>query len=102
MAAERNVGARPPANTDDSRHETVTTEIVPPEGADATTGLVEAHRQTAQRMLAEGAPAKAFGELVRAARAVPMTPRLAAYLINVSRKAGAEAAAVTLLQSGVD
>ena len=46
--------------------------------------FVEAHRQRATRLLGEGHAARAFGELVRASRSVPMTPRLAAVLVAFS------------------
>jgi tetratricopeptide (TPR) repeat protein len=71
-------------------------------GTDPVFSLVEAHRQVAARLLAEGHPVRAFGELVRASRAVPLNGRLAAHLVHFSLRAAAEPAAITLLQTGVD
>lgn len=70
-------------------------------GVDDPEALVEMHRREAARLLKEGAAGRAFGELVRASRAVPMTRRLAACLVLVARRAGNEPAAATLLTSGV-
>jgi tetratricopeptide (TPR) repeat protein len=63
--------------------------------------IVEHHRQIAARLLGEGHAARAFGELVRASRTVPMTPRLAAALVAFSLRAGTEAAAIALLSSSL-
>ncbi|WP_233261929.1 tetratricopeptide repeat protein [Vitiosangium sp. GDMCC 1.1324] len=63
--------------------------------------LVERHRQRATRLLNEGQAARAFGELVRASRALPMTPRLASALVTFSLRAGTEAAAIALLSSSL-
>ncbi|WP_257463348.1 hypothetical protein [Archangium lipolyticum] len=63
--------------------------------------LVERHRQNASRLLNEGQAARAFGELVRASRSLPMTPRLAAVLVAFSLRAGTEAAAIALLSSSL-
>ena len=62
---------------------------------------VERHRKSAALLLAEGQAARAFGELVRASRALPMTPRLAAVLVTFSLRAGTEAAAIALLSSAL-
>jgi tetratricopeptide (TPR) repeat protein len=70
------------------------------EGADVP-DLVERHRQSASRLLNEGQAARAFGELVRASRSLPMTPRLAAVLVTFSLRAGTEAAAIALLTSAL-
>jgi thioredoxin-like negative regulator of GroEL len=64
--------------------------------------MVERHRQAAIRLLKEGQAARAFGELVRSSRALPMTPRLAAELVACSLRAGTEAAAVALLSSALE
>ncbi|HUH13613.1 MAG TPA: hypothetical protein VMK65_10905, partial [Longimicrobiales bacterium] len=63
--------------------------------------LVERYRRTALRLLKEGQAARAFGELVRASHTLPMTTRLAAALVAVSRQAGTEAAALALLASAL-
>ncbi|OJH37659.1 tetratricopeptide repeat protein [Cystobacter ferrugineus] len=62
---------------------------------------VERHRQSASRLLREGHAARAFGEMVRASRALPMSPRLAAVLVAFSQLAGTEAAAIALLSSSL-
>jgi tetratricopeptide (TPR) repeat protein len=63
--------------------------------------LVERHRQSAARLLKEGHAAHAFGELARASRALPMTPRLASALVTFSLRAGTEAAVIALLSSAL-
>lgn len=63
--------------------------------------LVERHRKSATLLLKEGLAARAFGELVRASRALPMTPRLASALVAFSLRAGTEAAAIALLSSAL-
>ena len=65
-------------------------------------GVLEMHRAIANRLLREGAPARAFSELVRATREVPMSARLAAALAHIALRAGTLPAAVSLLSSGVD
>ncbi|ADO70028.1 uncharacterized protein STAUR_2224 [Stigmatella aurantiaca DW4/3-1] len=73
-----------------------------PEGDSAVHGKVERHLQVAARLLREHHAPKAFGELVRASRILPMTPRLAAALVTVSLHAGTEAAAITLLSASLE
>ncbi|SEU15383.1 tetratricopeptide repeat protein [Stigmatella erecta] len=63
---------------------------------------VEQHLQVAARLLRERHAPKAFGELVRASRILPMTERLAAALVTVSLHAGTEAAAITLLTASLE
>lgn len=63
---------------------------------------VEQHLQVAARLLRERHAPKAFGELVRASRILPMTARLAAALVTVSLEAGTEAAAITLLTASIE
>nr|WP_225410030.1 hypothetical protein [Stigmatella hybrida] len=63
---------------------------------------VEQHLQVAARLLRERQAPKAFGELVRASRILPMTARLAAALVTVSLEAGTEAAAITLLTASLE
>jgi cellulose synthase operon protein C len=70
------------------------------EGTDVP-DMVERHRQAAIRLLNEGQAARAFGELVRASRTMPMTPRLAATLVAFSLRAGTGAAAIALLSSAL-
>ncbi|WP_375771403.1 hypothetical protein NR798_11020 [Archangium gephyra] len=74
----------------------------PPSGpGTGVSELVERHRQSAARLLLEGHAAHAFGELVRASRSLPMTPRLASALVTFSLRAGTEAAAIALLSSAL-
>jgi tetratricopeptide (TPR) repeat protein len=70
-------------------------------GGSEVPDVVERHRRTAARLLNEGQAARAFGELVRASRGMPMTPRLAAVLVAFSLRAGTEAAAIALLSSAL-
>jgi tetratricopeptide (TPR) repeat protein len=65
-------------------------------------GALEMHRAIANRLMKEGAPARAFTELVRATREVPMSAKLAAALAHIALKAGTLSAAVTLLTQGVE
>ncbi len=58
---------------------------------------VARHRQSARRLLAVGAHHKAFGELARASRLLPVSGRLAAHLVDVALRAGTEPAAITVL-----
>src|SRR5688500_9488118 len=102
MAVEGKPGRGPQRAPPDSTQETVTADALGPGVGDGVAGLIEMHRRVALRLLNEGAPSKAFGELVRASRAVPMTHRLAAHLVAFSLKAGTEPAAITLLQTGID
>ncbi|MCE9669483.1 hypothetical protein LY474_16860 [Myxococcus stipitatus] len=62
---------------------------------------VERHFRSAVRLWREGSAARAFGELARASRALPMSARLAASLVRFSRLAGTEAAAITLLEASL-
>ncbi|MDC0713998.1 tetratricopeptide repeat protein [Stigmatella sp. ncwal1] len=73
-----------------------------PEGDSAVHGKVERHLQVVARLLREHHAPKAFGELVRACRILPMTPQLAAALVTVSLQAGTEAAAITLLSASLE
>ncbi|MFY0564851.1 tetratricopeptide repeat protein [Archangium lansingense] len=74
----------------------------PPSGpGTGVSELVERHRQSAAQLLDEGYAARAFGELARASRALPMTPRLASVLVTFSLRAGTEAAAIALLSSAL-
>jgi len=70
------------------------------EGTDVSEA-VERHRRSAARLLDEGQAARAFGELVRASRTMPMSPRLAAVLVAFSLHAGTEASAIALLSSAL-
>ncbi|OJT18274.1 hypothetical protein BO221_39965 [Archangium sp. Cb G35] len=63
--------------------------------------LVERHRQSAARLLEEGHAPQAFGELVRASRTLPMTPRLASVLVTFALHAGTEPAVIALLSSAL-
>jgi len=67
---------------------------------DAADG-VERHFRSAVRLWREGSAARAFGELARASRVLPMSARLAASLVRFSRLAGTEAAAITLLEASL-
>lgn len=64
--------------------------------------VIEMHRLIAMRLLREGSPVQAFQELVRASRAVPMNPRLAANLSYLSLRARTFGPALTLLTQGLD
>ncbi|ATB45840.1 hypothetical protein [Corallococcus macrosporus] len=66
--------------------------------AEAVNDVVNRHLRSAARLLREGAAARAFGELARASRTLPMTPRLAAGIVRMALLAGTEAAAITLLE----
>jgi tellurite resistance protein len=67
-----------------------------------TRRAVEEHLRAAADLLRGGSAAKAFGELVRASRALPMSRRMAAALVTYSLKAGTEAAAIMLLSSAAN
>lgn len=82
--------------------QTIRSDAYRPGEADDADALVEAHRRTALRLLREGASHKAFAELVKATRSVPMTCRLASALVMVSLQAGTEPACITLLTAGVE
>ncbi|MBI3181751.1 MAG: hypothetical protein HYZ28_06375 [Myxococcales bacterium] len=83
---------------DEGRHDTVRL----PEFAGLEEGrsLADMHRSLALGLLGEGEVARAFSELVRACRVAPMTGRLAAMVVRTSLRAGTEAAAISLLESG--
>ena len=66
---------------------------------EAARDSVDRHLRSAVGMLREGSAARAFGQLARASRAEPMTPRLAAALVRFALLAGTEAAAITLLDA---
>lgn len=63
--------------------------------------VVAMHLGIAERLLSEGSPARAFSELVRAARDAPMTPRLAGALVSVALRAGTVGVAVTVLNDAL-
>jgi hypothetical protein len=65
-------------------------------------GLFEMHRKIAARLLREQAPGRAFAELVRASRSVPMQARLAAMLVRVALLAGTEVLAAALLSAALE
>ncbi|NVJ13772.1 hypothetical protein [Myxococcus sp. AM010] len=66
--------------------------------AEDVSDVVDRHFRSAARQLREGSAARAFGELARASRTLPMTPRLAAGIVRMALLAGTEAAAITLLE----
>ncbi|NOJ81300.1 hypothetical protein [Myxococcus xanthus] len=66
--------------------------------AEEVSEVVDRHFRSAARQLREGSAARAFGELARASRTLPMTPRLAAGIVRMALLAGTEAAAITLLE----
>lgn len=78
--------------------ETVRTEGVAPEGR----GVVDMHRRIAARLLAEGAPVRAFNELVRASRAVTMNAHLAAALTRMALAAQTYGPAMLVLNQGLE
>ncbi|MBZ4414860.1 hypothetical protein [Myxococcus sp. RHSTA-1-4] len=67
--------------------------------AEETRDAVDRHLRSALGLLREGSAPRAFGELARASRTAPMTPRLAAALVRFALLAGTEAAAITLLEA---
>ncbi|HYO74519.1 MAG TPA: tetratricopeptide repeat protein [Archangium sp.] len=67
----------------------------------AVSESVERHRQSAALLLKEGHAARAFGELGRASRSLPMTPRRASVLVTFSLRAGTEPAVIALLSSAL-
>ncbi|MET0404334.1 MAG: tetratricopeptide repeat protein, partial [Cystobacter sp.] len=93
-------GADPPEKADTRQR----APAGPHRSREAASGLepLEKHRQVATRLLREGHAARAFGEMVRASRTLPMTPRLAAVLVAFSQRAGTEAAAIALLSSALN
>jgi tetratricopeptide (TPR) repeat protein len=85
-----------------ARQEALAVDALPPGIGGDVHGRLEGHLLVAARLLREHQAPKAFGELVRASRTLPMTRRLAAALVTVSLKAGTEAAAITILSSALD
>ncbi|MBX7100787.1 MAG: hypothetical protein K1X89_23945, partial [Myxococcaceae bacterium] len=79
------------------RHQTVRFDAFPEGG-----GVVAMHLAIAERLLAEGAKGRAFTELVRASREVPMSGPLASALVTVALRAGTGNTAAVLLQQGVE
>lgn len=65
-------------------------------------GVVDMHRRIAARLLAEGAPVRAFNELVRASRTVTMNGRLAAALTRMALAAQTYGPAMLVLNQGLD
>lgn len=65
-------------------------------------GVVDMHRRIAARLLAEGAPVRAFNELVRASRTVTMSGRLAAALTRMALAAQTFGPAMLVLNQGLD
>src|SRR3954471_9440272 len=86
----------------DERLETSRAEAFPLELSASLAAQIELTYRSACATLASGQPAKAFGELVRVSRTVPMTRRLAAYLVRISIIARTEPAATTLLRAGAE
>ena len=74
----------------------------PDSGDSAARGVVDMHRRIAARLLAEGAPVRAFNELVRASRAVTMNARLAAALTRMALVAQTYGPAILVLNQGLD
>ncbi|WIG95404.1 hypothetical protein [Myxococcus sp. SDU36] len=66
--------------------------------AEDVSDVVDRLFRSAARQLREGSAARAFGELARASRTLPMTPRLAAGIVRMALLAGTEPAAITLLE----
>lgn len=64
--------------------------------------LLEMHLRIAARLRAEGAVSRAFAELTRASREVPMSARLAGALVRLALKAGSETAALQALKVGLE
>lgn len=68
----------------------------------ADDALVEMHRRIAVRLLADGAPVRAFNELVRASRSVKMNGRLAAALTRMALSAQTYGPAALVLNQGLE
>ncbi|HVE87156.1 MAG TPA: tetratricopeptide repeat protein, partial [Myxococcales bacterium] len=98
----RDPKAGPPAPEVLDLGKTISADAYEAGSGDDADALVEAHRRTALRLLREGHAHKAFAELVKATRTVPMTRRLASALVMVSLQAGTEPACITLLTAGVE
>jgi hypothetical protein len=79
---------------------TIQVEGLPKEVDDDYKRAIERHRRTALKYLRAGHLAKGFGELVRASRAGPMTPRLASYLAALGQPLGNPGGAARLLETG--
>ncbi|WP_141617788.1 hypothetical protein [Myxococcus sp. AB036A] len=91
----RNAGTPEPAAVRQEALQPGASDVKPAE--DVSEG-VDRHFRSAARQLREGSAARAFGELARASRTLPMTPRLAAGIVRMALLAGTEAAAITLLE----
>ncbi len=102
MGGVRNGKSELEPGAPEARQETLAVDAPPPGPEGRMQGRMEQHLQVAFRLLRERQAPKAFGELVRASRALPMTRRLASALVTVSLRAGTEAAAITLLTAAVD
>ncbi|MBK7862790.1 MAG: tetratricopeptide repeat protein [Archangiaceae bacterium] len=86
----------------DPRGETESVIQVPESGVpDEAHLVIGMHLAIAARLLREGSAARAFSELVRAARATPLTARLAASLARVALLANTTSAAVTIISDAV-
>jgi tetratricopeptide (TPR) repeat protein len=102
MGGVRNGNGDAEPGASGARQETLAVNALPPGSGRDVNERVEAHLLVAARLLRERQAPKAFGELVRASRTLPMTRRLAAALVTVSLRAGTEAAAITILSSALD
>ncbi|MFL5348554.1 MAG: tetratricopeptide repeat protein [Hyalangium sp.] len=102
MGGVRNGKSEPESGAPEARQETLAVNGPPPGAGGGVQARVGQHLQVAFRLLRERQAPKAFGELVRASRSLPMTRRLASALVTVSLRAGTEAAAITLLTAAFD
>lgn len=91
----RNAGTPEPAAVRQEALQPGASDVKP---AEDVSDVVDRHFRSAARQLREGFAARAFGELARASRTLPMTPRLAAGLVRMALLAGTEAAAIILLE----
>lgn len=91
----RNAGTPEPAAVRQAALQPGASDVKP---AEDVSEVVDRHFRSAARQLREGSAARAFGELARASRTLPMTPRLAAGIVRMALLAGTEAAAITLLE----
>ncbi|WNZ63634.1 hypothetical protein QEG98_07925 [Myxococcus sp. MxC21-1] len=91
----RNAGTPEPAAVRQEALQPGASDVNP---AEDVSEVVDRHFRSAARQLREGSAARAFGELARASRTLPMTPRLAAGIVRMALLAGTEAAAITLLE----
>src|SRR3954471_23662635 len=101
MTVSRRSGRRPRSQEEPTEIvETIQMEGLPAGLADELRHTIEKHRRTAFRYVRAGNLTKAFGELVKASHAGPMTARLAAYIASMGPLLGNVPGAMRLLTTG--